>query len=56
MSTTLRYGTPEEAGMDPKRLGHVKGLVRGWVEEGITPSLVGLAARRGVMGPEPEGR
>ena len=63
MNTILRYGTPEEAGMDPKRVAHVKDLARGWVEEGITPSLVVLAARRGVivlheaygvMGPEPD--
>jgi CubicO group peptidase (beta-lactamase class C family) len=63
MATTLRYGKPEEAGMDPRRIEHVKGLARGWVEEGVTPSLVVLAARRGVivlheaygvMGPEPD--
>jgi CubicO group peptidase (beta-lactamase class C family) len=63
MNTTLRYGTPEEAGMDPKRIEHIKDLARGWVEQGITPSLVVLAARRGVivlheaygvMGPEPD--
>jgi CubicO group peptidase (beta-lactamase class C family) len=63
MATTLRYGTPEEAGMDPRRIEHVKDLARGWVEQGVTPSLVVLAARRGVivlheaygvMGPEPD--
>ena len=63
MNSKLHYGTPEEAGMDPARIAHVRDLARGWVEQGITPSLVVLAARRGVivlheafgvMGPEPE--
>ena len=46
MSTKLRYGTPEQAGMDPRRIEHVKDLALGGVEDGITPSLVVLAARR----------
>ena len=48
-STKLRYGTPEEAGMLPDRIEHVKKLAEGWVKEGKTPSLVVLAARRGVI-------
>ena len=63
MNTTLTYGPPEEAGMSSARVQHVRDLARSWVEEGITPSLVVLAARRGVivlheaygvMGPEPD--
>ena len=48
-STKLRYGTPEEAGMLPDRIEHVKRLAEGWVKEGHTPSLVVLAARKGVI-------
>ena len=59
----LRTGTPGEAGMSPQRVRHVVDLARGWVEEGITPALVVLVARRGVivlheafgrLGPEPD--
>ena len=59
----LRPGTPKEAGMSPERVQHVRYLARSWVDDGVTPSLVVLAARRGVivlheaygvMGPEPE--
>jgi len=32
--------------MDPARVEHVKELARGWVEEGVHPALVVLAARR----------
>ncbi len=45
----LRYGTPEEAGMLPDRVERVKALAEGWVADGVTPSLVVLAARRGVI-------
>ncbi|MBW2365095.1 MAG: beta-lactamase family protein [Deltaproteobacteria bacterium] len=45
----LRYGSPEEAGMVPDRIENVKKLAKGWVTEGQTPSLVVLAARRGVI-------
>jgi CubicO group peptidase (beta-lactamase class C family) len=48
-SPTLRYGTPEEAGMLPKRIERVKQLAAGWVAEGHTPSLVILAARKGII-------
>jgi len=47
--TKLRYGTPEEAGMLPDRIEHVRRLAEGWVIDGHTPSLVVLAARRGVI-------
>ncbi len=45
----LSYGTPEEAGMLPDRVERVKALAEGWVADGVTPSLVVLAARRGVI-------
>jgi CubicO group peptidase (beta-lactamase class C family) len=47
--TELRDGTPKEAGMSAARVEHVKGLARGWVEDGTHPALVVLAARRGVI-------
>jgi len=49
--------------MSPERVRHVAELARGWVEQGITPALVVLVARRGVivlheafgcLGPEPD--
>ncbi len=43
----LRAGTPEEAGMSPARVQHVKELARSWVEDGTHPALVVLVARRG---------
>lgn len=51
MSTSqeLRYGTPEEAGMLSDRVERVKKLAKGWVTNGHTPSLVLLAARKGVV-------
>ncbi|HZS88944.1 MAG TPA: serine hydrolase domain-containing protein [Chloroflexota bacterium] len=45
----LRYGDPDEAGMSAQRVRHVAQLAQSWVEQGITPSLVVLAARRGVI-------
>ncbi|HZS88943.1 MAG TPA: serine hydrolase domain-containing protein [Chloroflexota bacterium] len=45
----LRYGEPEEAGMSARRVRHVAQLAQSWVEQGITPSLVVLAARRGII-------
>src|SRR3990172_5232155 len=45
----LRPGTPEEAGMSPTRVQHVKELARSWVEDGTHPALVVLVARRGVI-------
>lgn len=45
----LRSGTPEEAGMSPSRIEHVKELAAGWVVDGATPALVVMAARRGVV-------
>jgi len=48
-SVKLRYGTPEEAGMLSDRIERVKQLAAGWVAEGHTPSLVILAARKGII-------
>jgi CubicO group peptidase (beta-lactamase class C family) len=45
----LRPGNPEEAGMSAERVRHVVDLAKGWVVQGITPALVVLAARRGVV-------
>ncbi len=45
----LRPGTPEEAGMSPARVQHVKELARSWVEDGTHPALVVLVARRGII-------
>jgi CubicO group peptidase (beta-lactamase class C family) len=45
----LGPGTPEEAGMSASRVRHIVDLAKGWVAQGITPALVVLAARRGVI-------
>jgi CubicO group peptidase (beta-lactamase class C family) len=45
----LRYGDPEEAGMSARCVQHIAHLAQGWVERDITPTLVVLAARRGVI-------
>ena len=45
----LREGTPEEAGLSADRVEKVKALAASWVEQGVTPSLVVRAARRGVI-------
>jgi CubicO group peptidase (beta-lactamase class C family) len=45
----LQPGNPEEAGMSAERVQHVVGLAEGWVAQGITPALVVLVARKGVI-------
>src|SRR5438067_1849084 len=45
----LRYGNPEEAGMSAQQIQRVRELARSWVEQDVTPALVVLAARRGVI-------
>jgi CubicO group peptidase (beta-lactamase class C family) len=45
----LHYGDPEEAGMSARRVRHVAQLAERWVEQGITPTLVVLAARHGII-------
>jgi CubicO group peptidase (beta-lactamase class C family) len=47
--TELREGRAAQAGMLPERIERVRALARSWVENGHTPALVVLAARRGVM-------
>jgi CubicO group peptidase (beta-lactamase class C family) len=49
MNAELRYGSPQEAGMDPARVETIRALAQGWVEEGVHPALVVLAARNGVI-------
>ncbi|MEE9265683.1 MAG: serine hydrolase domain-containing protein, partial [Gammaproteobacteria bacterium] len=59
----LVSGTPKDAGMDPERVAAIVDRARGWVEDGVQPTLALYAARRGVvfldevfgrMGPEPD--
>ena len=45
----LQVGTPEQAGFKPDRLNVVRERAASWVTDGKTPSLVVLAARRGVI-------
>ena len=45
----LQDGTPEQAGFKPDRLKRVSERAASWVADGKTPSLVVLAARRGVI-------
>lgn len=58
----LRYGDPEEAGMSVNRIRHLTQLAQQWIADGVTPTLVVLLARKGVivlheafgkLGPEP---
>lgn len=46
---TLRPGTSEEVSMSAQKVRRVVALAEGWVAKGITPALVVLAARRGVI-------
>lgn len=59
----LRRGSADEAGFRPESLELVRSRAASWVDGGLTPSLVLLAARRGVIAlheaygrltPEPE--
>jgi serine-type D-Ala-D-Ala carboxypeptidase len=45
----LRRGIPEDAGMSAQRVQRIAHLAEGWVTQGITPALVVLVARRGVI-------
>ena len=49
MNTKLKPGNPEDVGMSGQRVQRVVDLARGWVVQGITPSLVVLVARKGVI-------
>src|SRR5258705_10257235 len=44
-----RDGDPEEAGMSAERMCRLTQLAKGWVDQGMTPSLVVLVARKGVI-------
>jgi CubicO group peptidase (beta-lactamase class C family) len=46
-ATTLRPGTPSDAGVSPTRVTAIANLARGWVEDGRVAALVVLAAHRG---------
>jgi CubicO group peptidase (beta-lactamase class C family) len=46
---TLRPGDPKDVGMSEEGIRRIVGLAEGWVAEGVTPALVVLAARRGVI-------
>ena len=45
----LRPGNAEEVGMSSQRIRHIADLAAGWVAGGITPALVVLVARKGVI-------
>lgn len=45
----LREGSPGEVGMDPSRVQRARDLLHAHVDSGHTPTLVALAARRGVI-------
>jgi len=59
----LKQGDPESVGISRKRIDTIDARVRRWIDDGITPSIVVLVARRGVivmhsaygrLGPEPD--
>jgi CubicO group peptidase (beta-lactamase class C family) len=45
----LKPGRPEDVGMSAEKIELIRTRARGWVDEGITPTLVLLAARRGTV-------
>ena len=47
--TRLARGPSEAAHVDPPGVQHAQQLAHSWVAEGLTPALVVLAARRGVV-------
>lgn len=49
MNVKLKPGNPEDVGMSGQRVQHIVDLARGWVAEGVTPSLVVLVARKGTI-------
>lgn len=49
MNTRLQGRPPEDVGMSAQRLRHVAALARRWVDQGIHPGIVVLAARRGAV-------
>src|SRR2546428_928138 len=47
--TTLRSGTPANAGVSPERMRQIRSVAQGWVDHGRAGALVVLAAHRGVI-------
>ncbi len=45
----LKFGTPEDAGVCPTHVRKIIDRARSWVDDGIHPALVILAARKGVI-------
>ena len=48
-SMRLRTGKPEDVGVSTDRVNKIRKKAQGWVDDGIHPSLVILAARHGVI-------
>jgi CubicO group peptidase (beta-lactamase class C family) len=49
LSSLLKKGSAESAGMNPSHIERLKAIAAGWVRSGDTPSLVALVARRGTI-------
>lgn len=49
MTTVLRAGTASEAGLDQTRLDVIRERAAGWISDELTPALVLVAARHGVV-------
>jgi CubicO group peptidase (beta-lactamase class C family) len=47
--TVLHEGTPDDVGMDTKRVQLARDLLHAHVDDGNTPTLVAIVARRGVI-------
>lgn len=47
--TILRYGSVQEAGLCGERLAKLEALQQHWVAQGVTPVLISLIARKGVI-------
>ncbi|NDJ78034.1 MAG: beta-lactamase family protein [Chloroflexi bacterium] len=45
----LRDGSPQDAGCAPDRVQHVRELCAQWTTDNLTPALIALVARRGVI-------
>jgi len=45
----LQSGVATEAGMLPERVEHVRRVCQSWVEQDLTPALIALVARRGII-------
>lgn len=45
----LRYGHPKEAGMCESRIAKLEALQQEWVDRGVSPIIVSLIARKGVI-------